>query len=268
MLEFIKRNKMFSGCFVFSALMIILLSTLVFIKDINGDNDVIVIPPIIHEEDEIKDPEITLFSGSFDDDSNSIHLTWDYQINNHTFQKVEIYKDEKLIKTLYSDRSYDISIFNNDISTGDNNFELQLYYDNGIIVAKEIKVFVDYVFDLQASFQLMNNNLGKGYLVTFSYSYNTITPVGVPIKNATKIATASKTPMYWSWKYINWESNLLKGDYQTTKVYYFISLDSIPNQEITWELDIKLDSVGVRFEDTFTENPNTVTPITVDIKLK
>ena len=268
MLEFIKRNKIFSGCFVFCALMIILLSTLVLIKDINGDNEVIVLPPIIHDDEQLKDPEITLFTGSFDDDSNTIHLTWDYQINNHTFQKVEIYKDEALVKTLYSDRSYDISIFDNGISTGDNKFELQLYYDNGVIVAKEIEVFVDYVFDLQANYQLMNNNLGKGYLLTFTYSYNTITPVGVPFQNATKISTVDKTPMYWSWKYISWESNQLEGNYQKTNVYYFISLDSIPNQEITWELDIKLDSVGVRFEDTFTENPSNVTPIIVDIKLK
>ena len=40
-----------------------------------------------NEDVVIKDPEITLFTGSFNDDSNTIHLTWDYQINNHTFQK-------------------------------------------------------------------------------------------------------------------------------------------------------------------------------------
>jgi len=249
-------------------LMIILLSTLVFIKDINGDKDVIVLPPIIHEDEKVLDPEISLFTGTFNDDSNTIHLTWDYQINNHTFQKVEIYKDEQLVKTLYSDRSYDVSIFDYDISTGDNNFELQLYYDNGIIAAKEIEVFVDYAFDLQANYQFVDNNLGKGYLLTFSYNYNTVTPVGVPLQNATKITTKDKTPMYWSWKYITWESNQLVKDYQNTKVYYFISLDSIPNEEITWELDIKLDSVGIRYDDSFTENPSNVTPITVDINLK
>lgn len=268
MLEFIKRNKMFSGCFIFCLLVIVLLTSLILIKDINGNSDIIVIPPIRNDEEVTKDPEVTLFTGNFNDETNSIHLTWDYNMNNHTFQKVEIYKDNTLIKTLYSERSYDVSIFDFGISTGDNKFDLHVYYDKGIIVAKETEVFVDYVFDLETIYQLVDNNLGKGYLLTFSYCYNTITPVGVPLQNATKISTEDKTPVYWKWNYLTWQSETIDSSYQKTKIYYFISLDDIPNEEIVWKLDVKLDSVGVRFEDEFVDNPSTAIPIEVDIELK
>lgn len=264
MLEFIKRNKIFSGCFIFCLLVIILLTSLVIIKDLNGNSDIIVIPPIISNE-EVEDPKITLLTGSFNDENDTIHVTWDYEINNHSFQKVELYYENQLIKTLYSERSFDVSIYEYGIKTGENEFEIRLYYDKGIIVSEFCEVFVDYVFNVQFDYQLVDNNLGKGYLIIFKYDYNKSTPAGLP---ETYITTDTKLP-YWTWKkYGNPEFESKNDDYQTVTIHYFINLGEFSDKTVNWEFIFKLDSVGMRIEKEFEDNAISSNPITLDMEIK
>ena len=265
MLEFIKRNKMFSGCFIFCLLVIVLLTSLILVKDLNGDSDIIVIPPIKNEEEEIKDPEITLFTGSFNDDNDTIHVTWDYEMNKHSFQKVEVYHENQLIKTLFSERSLDVSIYEYGLRTGDNEFEIRLYYDKGIIESKFCEVFVDYVFNVQFDYQLVDNNIGKGYLIVFKYDYNKSTPAGLP---KVTITTDTKLP-YWSWKtYGEAKFVSLNNDYQMVTLHYFINLGDFMDKNAKWEFIFKLDSVGIRIEKEFEDNAISSDPITLDMEIK
>ena len=266
MFEFIKRNKIFSGCLLMCITVIVILSGMIFIKNITGNENILVIPPIVDEDK--KDPEISLFSGGFNDENDQIHLTWDYQLNEHIFLKVEIYRNDELIKTLYSDRSYDVSIYDYDISTGDNEFELHLYYDNGMVVTKTCEVFVDYVFNIQIDYQLIDNNLGKGYLLVLNYDYNPKTPAGLPNDSITYITTADSTKTYWRWESLRTHNITdLSSGYQHMEVYYLIHLDKFIDQSITWELSFRLDSIGVRIDQIFTDNPANVNPIVENMEI-
>ena len=104
MLDFIRRNKVFSVCFSFCLVIILFLSTLLTLKKLDIDENILVLP-IIHPNKELVDPEFTLFKGNFDDEKNTIFLTWDYKLNSHSFQKVELYRQNQLIGTYYDERT-------------------------------------------------------------------------------------------------------------------------------------------------------------------
>ena len=63
MLEFVKRNKIFSGCLLFCMIIIVLLIGLILFKDDSGETQLPFIPP--KDEEVINEPEISLYSGSF-----------------------------------------------------------------------------------------------------------------------------------------------------------------------------------------------------------
>ena len=268
MFDFIRRNKVFSLCFSFCLSIILFLSVLLGLKTLNVDENILVLPSIIYPNKELVDPEFTLFKGNFNDENNTIFLTWDYKLNAHSFQKVEIYHLENLIGTYYDERQSEFSIMDDNICTGYNDFEVILYYDNGMAVTKETTVFVDYIFDIQASHQLVDNNLGKGYLVSLEYTYNTKTPVGYPIL---EIDTnfSSEFRKTWQWKQLPQIIRTpLANDFQKIEILYLIQFQDFIENDVNWELEFKFDSVGVRQKHAFVENLSTLEPYTEEIKLK
>ena len=122
MIDFIRRNKVFSVCFSFCLVIILFLSTLLTLKKLDIDENILVLP-IIHPNTELVDPEFTLFKGNFDDEKNTIFLTWDYKLNSHSFQKVEIYYENQIIGTYYDERQINIPVMSNHICTGYTEFE-------------------------------------------------------------------------------------------------------------------------------------------------
>lgn len=254
MFDFIRKNKVFVASLTFCICIILFLSTCLVLKKTNGEDNILVLPPILNPVED-KDPEISLFKGDFNDENNTVFLTWDYQLNSHTFQKVELYRNDFLIQTYYDERQCEISIFEYAITTGYNNFEVILYYDNGMAVTKEANVFVDYVFDIETSHQLVDNNLGKGYLVTIEYVYNTKTPAGFPELN---IETNYSSHGYWKFKQIDAHSKAMENNYQKIKVYYLVNIDKRVDDEISWEFNFKFTSVGARHELEFVENPSLI----------
>lgn len=252
MFEFIKRNKIFSGCFALCLIVIIGLGGYALIQRAYGNDEPIVLPPIIDPDpEEEKDPQISLFSGEFEDEENIITLTWDFQMNNHSFQKLELYRDDTLIDTFYDERETKISIFDFDLSTGPNEFELRLYYDEGIVVSKEASVMIEYVFDVEMSWQPVDNNLGKGYLFSVKYHYNANTPAGIPEIFLDPTLNAGT----WDAKYIGKTSLVLQGDYRETEAFYMAKLNEFPDEDVIWHISYNFKSVGVRVNDTVTDNP-------------
>ncbi len=248
MIDFIKRNKIFSGCLVFLLVVITSLTGILIYEKISGDED-LKLPSIFNPDpDSMKDPEIISFTGSFDDELNQIRFTWDYELYRHKLNYVEIYHDKVMMNQLNDEKNTLISITAYGISTGNNDFELRLYYDNGMVVSKTINVFIDYVFDVEMNHQLIDNNIGKGYLFSIKYHYNAKTPVGIP-----KILVNTTFSKYWGAKYLNRVSKPLKDDYLEITAYYFIDFKDYPEEEVTWNLSYTFESVGVRLHDTFSE---------------
>lgn len=262
MIDFIRRNKVFTFCLTICLIVIVGLSTLIVLKENNMNENILVLPPLLNQPVE-KDPEIHMFKGEFNEENNTVFLTWDYELNRHSFQKVELYHDETMIQTYYDERQCEVSIFEYELSTGSNNFELVLYYDNGMAVTKEANVFIEYIFDIVINRQLIQNNLGQGYLVTIDYAYNSNTPAGYP-----ELSVKTNYSSYWEWKQLGIERQTYVNNYQGVKMYYLISLDQIPNQEISWELNFKFNSVGIRKETSFVENPTELEANTNEMIIK
>lgn len=265
MFDFIRRNKVFSVCFSFCIVIILFLSTLLTLKKLDIDENILVLP-IISPNKDLEDPEFTLFKGNFDDEKNTIFLTWDYQLNSHSFQKVEIYHENQMIGTYYDERQIDVPILSNNICTGYNEFEVILYYDNGMAVTSNTTVFVDYIFDITTSRQLIDNNVGKGYLYSISYVYNTNTPVGYP---TLEIDTNYSSAFGKAWKWNQLPQIVrtpLTSDFQKIQIDYLIQLQDFVENDVEWKLDFKFNSVGIRHEVEFVENLSTLEIYTEDIE--
>lgn len=251
MIDFIKRNKFFSASLICCLLVIGGLFGYAIVQKIQGTFDPITLPPIFNHEDEKKDPQISLFSGEFLDDGNVIHFMWDYQLNSHNFKKLELYHNDSLIDLFENEKETELSIFDFDLSTGSNHFELRLYYDDDMSIISEADVFVDYIFDEEMKYQLVDNNLGKGYLFSIKYHYNSKTPVGIP-----KIfVDPTLSPSIWDASYIGKISRNLQDDYQEIEAFYMVKMNEFPDEIITWNITYTFDSVGLSFKDTISENP-------------
>ena len=249
MIEFIKRNKIFSGCLIICLLVIAGLTARLVIGQLRGEVNPDL--PLIDDPSEEVDPQISLFSGEFDDEQKTISLIWDYQLNDHSFDKVELYYGDTLISTFTNEMETSVSIFDHGIVTGDNTFELRLYYDEGVVVNAQADIFVDYVFDIDMNVQAVDNNLGKGYLFTIEYQYNTNTPVGIPIIHINSSISSS-----WDASYICRAVQERQGNYQKIRAYYIVYMTDFPNETVTWDFSYNFKSVGVRVSDTFRENPS------------
>ena len=268
MFDFIRRNKVFSIFFSFCLILILFLSTLLSLKSLNLEGNILVLPSILNPDKNLIDPEFSLFKGEFNDESNTIYLTWDYQLNSHTFQKVELYHDHSIIGTYYDERQIEIPIMENNICTGYNEFEIVLYYDNGMAVTKDTTVFVDYIFDIHTNYQLIDNNLGKGYLLSITYTYNTNTPVGYPTVDI-DTNYLSEFRKSWKWNQLSEiERITLDNNFQKIQMYYLIQLSDFIDQDVEWTFDFKFESVGIRHEVEFTENPSTLEINKEDMTLK
>lgn len=268
MFDFIRRNKVFSLCFSFCLIIILFLSVLLGLKTFNINENVLVLPSIINPNKELVDPEFTLFKGNFNDEKNTIFLTWDYQLNSHSFQKVELYHEDELVGTFYDERQIELSVLSHNICTGYNDFEVVLYYDNGMAVTNNTTVFVDYIFDIETFHQLIDNNLGKGYLVKVTYVYNTNTPVGYPLL---EIDTnySSEFGQSWKWKQLSQivRTPLING-FQKIEMFYMIQFNDFIDSDVTWELEFKFDSVGIRHKEEFVENLSAIEIYKENIKFK
>lgn len=247
MIKFIKRNKVFSLLLSFCLVMIVGLTGLNIVKVETGETPSI-LPPVILPPKEKEEPVVEDFSGVFIDDENSIELSWKYSLHGHHFVKAEIYRDSELVEDVSKKINTQLPIHLYDMKTGNNEFELRVYYDNGMVVTKTTTVFIDYLFDIQMKHQLVDNNLGKGYLISIVYHYNASTPAGVP-----RVLANTTINGDWSLNYLGKNSKQLREDYLEAESFYFIGFNSETDQEITWNISYVFDSVGVRKNDTFTE---------------
>lgn len=249
MIDFIRRNKVFASCFILCVCVIIVLGGVTIYRKLSGNDNPIDIPEVIHPNHPDKDPSISLFSGKFDDEKNVIRFVWDYDLGKHEFQKAEIYSKNTLVQTLNREMETEIDIFQSYISTGNNEFEIRIYYDEGIVVTRKTEVFVDYIFDVVMNHQLVDNNLGKGYLFSVCYHYNSKTPVGIP-----KIFINSTFSGNWDAKYVGKTTRVLQDNYQEIEAYYMVKFENYTDEKVTWNISYNFESVGVRVNDVVSEN--------------
>lgn len=257
MVDFIKRNKIFCTCMSFLMIVMITLGAGIFIKRNSGEE-----LPILFDPSDKKEPVISLFTGNFYDESNTLTLAWDYETYRHKFNKVELYfQDELIQKFNQTDKSFEVKINEYGITTGDNLFTLKLYYDQGEIAEKTANVFVDYIFDISMNHQPVDNDLGKGYLLTIKYSYNSVTPVGIPTLTV-------DTPLWYKWHYIDKKTVDLGNGYLETEARYMLNFKEFPDEDIYINLSYNFESVGVRESYSIQENLSTLTYDTTKFHLK
>lgn len=247
MIDFIKRNKVFTICLFLCVSIIIGLSTIALINRFTDVPPVTLIPPVKDPEEQ-KDPVISNFTGNFIDDDNVVELSWKIEMNKHRLLKIELYRNSELIEECTNKTSTQLPIHLYNLTTGNNEFEIRLYYDEGVVLSATANVFIDYLFDVQMNHQLIDNNLGKGYLITIKYSYNPSTPVGVPRVNVNSTYQNS-----WDFKYLGNQTTELRANYVQMESYFLIGFDDVSNDEVTWNIAYIFDSVGIRYNDTFTE---------------
>lgn len=250
MIDFIKRNKVFSICLFFCISTIIGLSSLALINRFSDDVPITLIPSI-KEPDEKKDPVFSNFTGHFLDENNVVELSWKTELNGHKLIKLELYRNSELVEDCTDKTSTQLPIHLYNLKTGNNEFEMRLYYDEGIVLSTTTNVFIEYLFDVQMNHQLVDNNLGKGYLLSIKYSYNPSTPVGVP-----RVNVNSTYPDSWNFKYLGNQTTELRANYVQMESYFLIEFDHAYDENITWNISYIFDSVGVRHNDAFTEKIN------------
>lgn len=266
MFEILKNNKVFS---IFLTVIVSFIGFLGFnsMKYKEGE-----LPPSFIEEPSIPyDPEetpiskpleINSFSGTFSDSRKMILLKWKVTENNARIEKMELYHEEELLEVVTKKTSFECPLFMEGITTGDNEFKLKITSDDGQVVEKIITVFVDYIFDVTKTTQFVDNNLGKGVLLSITYSSHKQTPVGIP-----ELSMKTTLSGYYQHRYLERKTIALTSGFEKTTVYFFMTFDQTNQTNVTWNVNYDFVSVGEHEEDVIVRDISDIDYETQDILL-
>lgn len=265
MFKFIKENKVF----VFFLSIVIGFIGFIGINALNKDeNDN---PPIFVESpeepddlpiDETKELVIDSFTGVFTDVKNVIQFKWNITENDARIKKVELYKGNRLMQEVTGLVHVDCSIEEDSITTGSNEFTLKVITDKEAVIEKTVTVNVDYVFDVVKTSQFVDNNLGKGVLLSITYRYHRQTPVGIPNMQMTTSLNG-----YYEHRYLEQNTTHLSNGYEKTTAYYFMSFDQTDQTNVTWNIEYNFISVGEKEYDVIVKDMSNIVYDTNDILL-
>lgn len=251
MIEYIKKNPIFLSMLCLLTITIGLLTGQAFFVP---DEPTIIEPPVIDKpepstpEDPIvvnKKAEIKNFTGSFNETSNMIQLNWELAENNSVVQHVDLYVQGILVAEVTDLNRYDVPISFYEIATGSNAFELQMSIESETKpLSYPISVSVPYIFNSSTKNVFVDNNLGKGLLLTLTYKSNERTPVGIPTIQVKTDATALVDV-----RLINTNSESMGFGYSKNTVVYFVDLSNYALQNTTWTIDYSFASVGIDIDD-------------------
>jgi hypothetical protein len=128
-------------------------------------------PAVVEEEVEpdkvYEDALISEFGGYFNRSSGEIAFNWNYVEGQSPIRSVRLYHGDKELMNVTSYRSYNLNRNAYHIPTGDNEFYLKIYQQDGKVIERSISVFVNLVVDLE---QIVTEKKGKTY-VTLRYCY-------------------------------------------------------------------------------------------------
>lgn len=268
MFKFIKSNKMF---IFFLSIVIGFIGFVGISSIIESSSEV---PPVVENPEppkdngndepikEKKELEINSFTGNFSDSKNTILFKWKITENDARINKVEIYKDNLYLQSVTNKSSVEYPIQSNGITTGANTFTLRVTTEAGHVVEKEITVQVDYLFDVSMTSQFVDNNLGKGVLLSITYSYHKKTPVGIP-----SLYMDTTLMGYYQHHYLERKTTRLENDYEKTTAYYFMTFDQTNQTNVTWDVHYNFASVGVTENDVIVRDISNIEYESEDIQL-
>lgn len=202
------------------------------------------LPPSVENPPVTKPIEINSFSGSFLDSKNTIALKWNVTENDEQIETIELYREDQLIEDVTDKTGYECPIQAYGITTGLNNFTLKVTSTDGEIVEKTTTVNVNYIFDVSKTSQFVDNNIGKGVLLSITYSHHKQTPVGIPV-----LSISTTLQGYYQQRYLERETTPLTSGYEQTTVYYFMTFDATDQNNVTWNILYDFASVGIQEED-------------------
>lgn len=258
MIEFIKKNKLFLSSLsilliIIGGLSLKLVSQNSPTKDPIDPDDIIIQDPDKQEPDEQEPPlvmhekaTVNQFSGVFNDNTNTISLSWSISSHDSEIEKIELYNKDTFISDVTDNSTYIVPIDLYSITTGSNIFRLHLTLKNEEPVYAEANVQVDYIFDVEKFHSFVDNNLGKGVLLSIRYTYNSLTPVGAPGIMITKGKIPGKVT------YIGTFDKNHGNGYVTSTTTYFVPVGDL--ESIDWHCQYSFASVNLTYDYTLQED--------------
>ena len=253
MIEFIKKNKLFISSLSVLLAVIGFLGFQILSADSQEGTSIIEIPELedpndpANEEPGNETPVVTHkpasiqnFQGTFNDENNTITLSWSLNQNDSIIEKAELYNKDTLIADVTHNLVYEIPIDFYDITTGSNIFRLEVTLENEDPIYAETNVMVDYVFDVAMNHELTENEYGKGVLLTIQYTYHPLTPVGVPSLSITRGQLVNQVI------YVGTTENVQNNEFINSETTYFVPLSEAGI--IDWDCRYSFASVGLSFD--------------------
>lgn len=262
MIEFIKKNKVFISSLSILLVAISFLSVQVLLKDANETppnlqepNYPDPIEPVepVHPEPE-GEPETPIthqpanvksFMGKFHEQTNTIQLSWEINRNDSKIQKVELYNQDSFIADVTNNATYEVPINFYKITTGNNVFRLHITLENEDPVYTETSVFVDYILNVNKTHEFIETEQGKGALLQIAYTYNTLTPVGVPTIHFNRGAVLNVT-------YVDTVDEKQDNGFVNSVTTYYVPLDNL--EVIDWECRYSFVSVNLSYDYVILED--------------
>lgn len=267
MFRFLKSNKVFS---IFLTIIVSFIGFLGFnslrYKEGELPPGFVVETPTPEEPNEetpsSKPLEINSFTGSFSDSKNMIILKWKVTENDARIEKMELFHNSELLEVVTRKTSFECPLLMNGITTGDNEFTLKITSEEGQIIEKTTTVSVNYVFDVTKTTQFVDNNLGRGVLLSITYRSHQQTPVGLP-----ELSMETTLTGYYQHRYLERVTTPLINGFEETTVYYFMTFDQTDQTNVTWNVKYDFVSVGVLEDDVIVRDISNISYETQEILL-
>lgn len=129
-------------------------------------------PPPVEEQT----PEITSLEGNYDKDAQ-VTLHWSINRGDETIKSVRLYQGERQLGgDMNGLTSYSFAQNLYQFPTGDVKFRLQVNFENGEELSKEVTIFIVHVLNIQ----MTSENVEDGVLLKLSYQYDAANPVAIP----------------------------------------------------------------------------------------
>lgn len=179
-----------------------------------------------------KNAEITFLDGEYNQRTQTMRVNWNISQNNEEIYKVALYLNNNYIDDVRSFSYYDLLMGSYRYPTGTNELKLIMTTNDGKVIEKKTKVFVDYLISAVQSEKQANDST----LVTLTYVYEKAHPIKVPsivtdgsvaegaryinttyVEKDGLITAQTTYAFYWSDRPINYQQFMLRWKFNDIK---------------------------------------------------
>lgn len=232
-MSFVKNNKVFLFLFLSYSIIILTLSYML----IKGEDTVF---NAWGSSNNYTENNIAYFNGNFNDERKAIEFNWNVELAKGAIEKFEIFREENLLREGINASSAVLSIYEYDIPTGNNKFDLCVTLTDGTLMKKTVYVYIDEVFD----FEVSENIVGMSILYDVTYTYddrNPVTPPQFSIYNIDQLITLN---------YISAKEISSNNHYKTIEAVYELNYENIETGRYEINVNWEFIKYNLSFPDT------------------